>query len=245
LCIVNNCQLIALCTANTCTQGTRAFAQDWRDWLDDHRLLLDLVAGGSNAVNTADTDTTSETRSASTAAAGVTNSSSSSSGSRHNLGLTPQQAERLAQVPVFLSGESLGGGQSLALGLQLQEEAVATTTATAAATDTAHDASAQSKQRSVAQRFAGVALLAPAIRGKVPPKLVCAFLRYCVVPFVPERRVPAFLDTVAIPAAVWKREEDIAAYKKDLWGVTPQVQRFYFTYMCSMKALWSSLLLVV
>jgi hypothetical protein len=209
------------------TQGTRAFAQDWRHWLEDHRLLLDLVAGGRDAVSTP--DATSETRSAATAAAGDSNnSSSSSSSSRHKLGLTQQQAQRLARVPVFLSGESLGGGQSLALGLQLQEEAVASTASTAAATDTAADDTAHNKQQlSVAQRFAGVALLAPAIRGKLPPKLVCTFLRYCIVPLVPERRVPAFLDTVAIPAAVWKREEDIAAYKKDLWGVTPQVLQVY------------------
>eukprot|EP00953_Heterococcus_sp_UTEX-ZZ885_P013095 7486-Heterococcus_DN1.PRE.1 len=198
------------------SEGTRAFAQDWHHWLEDHRLLLDLVAGGSATANTA--DATSETRSATAAAAGDTNNSNNSSSSKHNLGLTQQQAQRLARVPIFLSGESLGGGQSLALGLQLQEEAAAT----AATADGAAAHNKQQQQLSVAQRFAGVALLAPAIRGKLPPKLVCTFLRYCIVPLVPERRVPAFLDTVAIPAAVWKREEDIAAYKKDLWGVTPQ-----------------------
>jgi hypothetical protein len=126
---------------------------------------------------------------ATASAAGDTSANSS-----YNLGLTPQQAERLAQVPIFISGESLGGGQSIALGLRLQQEvaaaaATSAATATIAATGTATDSSAtdsvsassssaDDRALQVAKRFAGVCLVAPAIRGNPPPKPVCWFLRY-------------------------------------------------------------------
>jgi hypothetical protein len=189
----------------------RAYTLDWKHWLDDHRHLLNLIAGGPNAVNsstTAAADTSDETRAAATtttnsngppsvsdATATTSAAGDTSASSSYNLGLTPQQAERLAQVPIFISGESLGGGQSIALGLRLQQEvaaaaATSAATATVEATDTttdssaADDATASSESSAddralqVAKRFAGVCLVAPAIRGNPPPKPVCWFLRY-------------------------------------------------------------------
>jgi hypothetical protein len=193
----------------------RAYTLDWKHWLDDHRHLLNLIAGGPNPVNSSTTaaDNSDETRVAAAtsadsdappsvsdaSAAAASGAGDASANSSYNLGLTPQQAERLAQVPIFISGESLGGGQSIALGLRLQQEvaaaaATSAATATIAATDTtatngsaATDGDTASSDSSadddralqVAKRFAGVCLVAPAIRGNPPPKPVCWFLRYC------------------------------------------------------------------
>jgi hypothetical protein len=221
----------------------RAYTLDWQHWLDDHRHLLNLIAGGPNPVNSS-TTATANTSDATRAAAATTadDGDDVSANSSYNLGLTPQQAERLAQVPIFISGESLGGGQSIALGLRLQKEvAAAAATSAATATVEAADAttdddsaassgaavqsssSADDRALQVAKRFAGVCLVAPAIRGNPPPKPVCWFLRYFIVPLIPQWSVPNMLESVAVPAAIWKKPEDMEACLQDSWETTPQV----------------------
>ncbi|KAG5175706.1 Alpha/Beta hydrolase protein [Tribonema minus] len=151
------------------SEGTRAYVNSWQHWIDDHRMLIGLVCDA-----------------AATAAA---------NGTEFNLGFTEQQRSALARVPYFLTGESLGGAQAIALGLRLQDE-----------------------EAGVARRFAGACVIAPGIKGNPPPKPVVAALRYLIAPLVPYREIPKALDSVFLPEKAWLRPEDREGCLQDGWG---------------------------
>ena len=140
----------------------RAYVKDYKHWLDDHRLMMNLVAGGPNTLTTSTKEQHASDGDAVRDPERIAASNPAANGhiahdagqSEFNLGLTPEQAEQLARVPLFLGGESLGGGQALSLGVLLQDEVAA------------GQQSEEGAERAfaVAQRFAGVCLIAPAIR---------------------------------------------------------------------------------
>jgi hypothetical protein len=43
------------------------------------------------------------------------------------------------------------------------------------------------------------------------------------VPLIPEWSVPNMLESVAVPAAIWKKPEDMEACLQDSWETTPEV----------------------
>lgn len=115
------------------TQGTRSYAAAWSHWLDDCRLIVQTVAGDALPPTSTKTST------------------STSSGS-YNLPLSLEQltALRNPKLPLFLSGESLGGAHTIALGLMMQEEA---------AKAAAGDGGGGGEAAAVARRFSGACLV--------------------------------------------------------------------------------------
>lgn len=148
------------------SEGERAYITSYSHWLDDYFQLLEAVAGGGFAEP-----------------------------SNGKLKLSASQLERLKTVPFFLSGESLGGGMTLMMGLSIYD-----------------------RQHPFLPRFKGVGLIAPAIQGNPPPAPVIAALRYLVAPIIPRRQIPDALESVQLPEKVWKTAEDRAMAKRDMWG---------------------------
>ncbi|CAN0167476.1 unnamed protein product, partial [Ectocarpus sp. 13 AM-2016] len=148
------------------SEGERAYATHYSHWVDDIFQLLEAFAGG-----------------------GFTSSAAG------KFALSKGQLEQLKTVPIFLSGESLGGGLSLFTGLTLYD-----------------------RQHALLPRFKGVCLMAPAIQGNTPPAPVVAFLRYLVAPVIPKWQIPNALESVRNPIEVWKTEEDRAKADRDQWG---------------------------
>ncbi|CAM9783785.1 unnamed protein product [Pylaiella littoralis] len=148
------------------SEGERAYVERYSHWLDDIVQLLEAIAGGGFKA-----------------------------ASEGNFCLSEGQLEQLKTVPIFMSGESLGGGLSLLTGLTLQD-----------------------RQHALLPRFKGLCLVAPAIKGNAPPAPVVAFLRYFVAPVIPRRQIPDLLETVKNPTQVWKTEEDRAKADQDQWG---------------------------
>ncbi|CAM9266009.1 unnamed protein product [Ectocarpus sp. 4 AP-2014] len=148
------------------SEGERAYATHYSHWVDDIFQLLEAIAGG-----------------------GFTSPAAG------KFALSKGQLEQLKAVPIFLSGESLGGGLSLFTGLTLYD-----------------------RQHALLPRFKGVCLIAPAIQGNPPPAPVVAFLRYVVAPVIPKWQIPNALESVKNPIQVWKTEEDRAQADRDQWG---------------------------
>ncbi|CAM9249183.1 unnamed protein product [Laminaria digitata] len=149
------------------SEGERAYITSYSHWLDDYFQLLEAVAGGGFAEP-----------------------------SKGKLELSASQLGRLKTVPFFLTGESLGGGMTLMMGLTIQDR----------------------QQHPFLPRFKGVGLIAPAIQGNPPPAPVVAALRYFVAPLIPRTQIPDALESVQLPEKVWKTAEDIALAKRDEWG---------------------------
>eukprot|EP00904_Undaria_pinnatifida_P006106 jgi/Undpi1/2625/HiC_scaffold_13.g06004.m1 len=148
------------------SEGERAYIKRYSDWLDDYFQLLEAVAGGGFAEP-----------------------------SKGKLELSKSQLELLKTVPFFLTGESLGGGMTLMMGLTIYD-----------------------RKHTLLPRFKGVGLIAPAIRGNPPPAPVVTALRYFVAPLIPKTQIPDALESVQIPEEVWKTAEDRAQAKRDEWG---------------------------
>ncbi|CAM9159700.1 unnamed protein product [Chrysoparadoxa australica] len=108
----------------------------------------------------------------------------------HSLGISAAATEGL---PFFIGGESLGGGQCLALSLRL-------------------------KSHQLQERFKGMCLLAPAIKGNLPPAVVVFILRHTAAKLFPKAQIPDALESVRRPNKVWKTPESLAAAELDRWG---------------------------
>ncbi|CAN0278443.1 unnamed protein product, partial [Laminaria digitata] len=90
----------------------------------------------------------------------------------HVFKATAAQRKRLREIPIFISGESLGGALSILLGLSL------------------HDS-----KHPLLPRFKGEILIAPAIKGNPPSAMVVAALRRLVVPLIPKWQIPSCLES--------------------------------------------------
>ncbi|CAM9130735.1 unnamed protein product [Discosporangium mesarthrocarpum] len=146
--------------------GERAYIERYMHWVEDYLQLLEIVAGG---------------RELEEAGGGYIRASQT-------------QRRKLRQVPFFLTGESLGGGLSLLVGLSMQEQ-----------------------DHPLLPRFRGEVLLAPAIKGNPPHPAVVGFLRLCIAPLVPRWQIPQFLETVNTDKCILHEEDQLVA-EKDVIG---------------------------
>ena len=106
----------------------------------------------------------------------------------------------LGRAPLFVMGDSMGGALALHIGQRLNSAA--------------GDASSLT-----AGRFRGAVLAAPAVQGNLPPAPVVWFIKHVVAPLLPQTCMPAFLETVNIPALIWAKEERRAQAAADQWGL--------------------------
>eukprot|EP00903_Cladosiphon_okamuranus_P009021 g8628.t1 len=148
------------------SEGERAYIEKYSHWIDDMFQFMEAIAGGGFK-----------------------------SSSEGKFALSKGQLERLKTVPIFIAGESLGGGLALYVGLTLYD-----------------------RQHTLLPRFKGVCLTAPAIQGNPPPKPLVFLLRYLVAPLIPRRQIPNVLESVKNPMKVWKTELARGIAEQDEWG---------------------------
>ena len=106
----------------------------------------------------------------------------------------------LGRAPLFVMGDSMGGALALHIGQRLSS-------ATGDASST------------IAGRFRGAVLVAPAIQGNLPPPPVVWLMKHVVAPLLPWTPMPAFLETVNLPELIWVKEERRAQAAADQWGL--------------------------
>lgn len=140
------------------SEGLRCHIKDVGDFVADVVQFVDLTQSGAALV------------SSSASLYDPTLSRSSSTQSSH----------LIAALPLFISGQSLGGAIAL-----LASERIA------------HRADPLPNWR-------GAILLCPALDGNTPPAAVIFFLQWCVLPFFPTRCMPTFLDSTSDTSAIWK-----------------------------------------
>eukprot|EP00903_Cladosiphon_okamuranus_P009022 g8629.t1 len=148
------------------SEGERAYIDTYSHWIDDMFQFMEAIAGGGFK-----------------------------SSSEGKFALSEGQLERLKTVPIFIAGESLGGGLALYAGLTIYD-----------------------RQHPLLPRFKGACLTCPAIQGNPPPKPVVFLLRYLVAPLIPRWQIPNVLESVKNPMKVWKTELARGIAEQDEWG---------------------------
>ncbi|CAN0057683.1 unnamed protein product [Scytosiphon promiscuus] len=109
-------------------------------------------------------------------------------GEKCNLGLAADVRERMRTLPFFFGGQSLGGGLSLMMAMELRKDAT---------------------KADVAARFVGVMVNCPAIIANPPKEPVLSILKYVIAPMFPARQIPKAMETVSVPELVWTSPEHV------------------------------------
>ncbi|CAM9317129.1 unnamed protein product [Hapterophycus canaliculatus] len=92
-------------------------------------------------------------------------------------------------LPFFFGGQSLGGGLSLLMAMQLRSDPT---------------------RADVAARFVGAMVNCPAIIANPPKEPVLSLLKYVIAPMFPARQIPKAMEkAVSVPELVWTSPEHV------------------------------------
>ncbi|CAM9758904.1 unnamed protein product, partial [Ectocarpus fasciculatus] len=138
------------------SDGATVLINDYKHLLEDNIAILDVVTRGTP------------------------------DGERSNLGLDPDIRDKMTQLPFFFGGQSLGGGLSLLMAMQLKNDTT---------------------RPNVGARLLGVMVNCPAIRANPPKEPVLFLLKHFIAPLFPSRQIPRFMEKVSLPALVWTKPE--------------------------------------
>ncbi|CAM9770803.1 unnamed protein product [Ectocarpus sp. 13 AM-2016] len=140
------------------SDGATVLMNDYKHLLEDNIAILDVVTRGTP------------------------------DGERSNLGLDPDIRDKMTQLPFFFGGQSLGGGLSLLMAMQLKNDTT---------------------RPNVGARLLGVMANCPAIRANPPKEPVLFLLKHVVAPLFPSRQIPRFMEKVSVPELVWLKSEHV------------------------------------
>ena len=152
--------------------GLQSYIPDAAKLVDDAALLLELITHAAD-----------------------------DGGDEENIGLPAATRARLAQVPLFVIGQSMGGALALQLGLRLQQQQQQQQQADAAS--------------AAVRNYCGAVLCCPALVAALPPAPIFYFLSYVIAPLFRKTRMPAALDATTELSDIWVRQEDIAKVTAD------------------------------
>ncbi|KNC80208.1 hypothetical protein SARC_07433, partial [Sphaeroforma arctica JP610] len=196
-------------------EDVSAMVRSYQHLVDDCLQLIQLVRCGSEALNRYEEE-------------GVC-----------KLGFSAEQADHLASIPFYISGQSMGGGIAVMVGLHIQDtlkQLVTSRTADpgAKATDTTDIASEKTLHAGVSDvhpptttstqlahahvfdGYAGAVFVAPALGVGGRPPYVLELLMTCVIAkTLPTWSLPTFLDTTAVDSDIWVSEEIAELYSRD------------------------------
>ena len=150
---------------------------------------------------------------------GSTGSNSSFEETPRIVGFAPDVADRLASVPFFVSGASMGGGVALAWSLEAQ-------TCVSSSGGGAESESAEQQQQQqnpddaewLDGRWRGTLLYQPLVAaGKVPPKPVVWLLENIVAPLLPLQEIPSLIEPVNDVEALFLHRKWQQASLIDTW----------------------------
>ena len=149
------------------SEGVRCFIEDGALMVDDAEQFVELIASGKALVSQLGTP-------------GVTAP-----------GATSTAGEAIAGLPLFLGGQSMGGGLALLLSRRVCARF---------------------------EHFRGCVLLCPAFACRLPPVPVVFFLRHVVAAMFPLSAMPAFLDATFDGTANWRGEALARWHARDVIG---------------------------
>ena len=132
-------------------------------------------------------------------------------GDEERLGLPAAVRRRLGSVPLFVMGQSMGGGLCVLLGQRLQQQ------------QQQHQQDCEHRcriwkhqhQQQQSNHFCGAVLTCPALVAVLPPAPVYYFLTWVVAPLFRKARMPPMFDATCSLSDIWVRAEDIARVEAD------------------------------
>eukprot|EP00752_Nemacystus_decipiens_P011577 g10281.t1 len=150
------------------SDGATVMIADYKHLLDDNLGILDVVMNGTP------------------------------DGEQCSLGLGGDVRDKMAKLPFFFGGQSMGGSLSLLMALRVWRD---------------------SSRSEMASRFMGTLLNCPAIKANPPPKPILMLLKHVIAPLFPTRQIPRFLENVSVPELVWVNPEHMEMGAMDKVGL--------------------------